>query len=188
MDFGKFALIGLTATAVLFVPRPGSARADNPPTELASATSKLIRYDDLKHKRLPQAGDVPAALSALDYEKTERPFAYVEDFNGDGVADFLLGTPNHRLCGTAGCPYLLIEGRSLKIIGDFFGTIAVLKRRTNGFPVIQTVAKRDLAATNLHTFVFDGRAYRLVSHSLLEARGLEEWHRNLITDQHDCDR
>ena len=174
-----FALVILLLTVVLFGSRSDLASAGSSEADTASLKGKLIRYDELKHQRVRQDGDVPAALTALDYEKDELPFVHVEDFNGDGVSDFMLGTPNGRLCGTAGCPYSLIDGRSLKNIGDFFGTVAVLKKRINRFPVVQTVSRRDVAATNLHTFVYDGRTYRVVSHALLDARGIVEWHRSL---------
>lgn len=178
----KFALATLLLPVVLFGLCSGPTSADSSQGNLASLRGKLIRYEELKSERLRHSGDIATALSALDYEENELPFVYVEDFDGDGASDYLMGTPNARLCGTAGCPYLLIDGRSSKIIGDFFGTVAVLKNRINQFPVIQAVSKRDIEVTNLQTFVFDGREYRLVSHSLLETHGIAEWHRSLKGD------
>lgn len=160
----------------------GRANADVPQADRVFLSGRLIHYEELKQQRLPLRGGMSAALAALDYEDGELPLVYIQDLNADGASDYLLGSPHGRLCGTAGCPYMLADGESFEIIGEFFRTIAVLAGRVATYPVIQTLSKRDITTTNLDTFVFDGRMYRLVSHALVESRGLEEWHGNLRAD------
>lgn len=122
--------------------------------------------------------NLPLEADALEYRDNELPHAYVKDLNGDGLHDYLIAAhPN--LCGTGGCPYLLLDGKSRRSIGEFFGTIALLDRKINGYPVIQSISKHDNAAITVSTYVFDGTAYRLIATSLLEERGIAAWKESL---------
>jgi hypothetical protein len=100
-------------------------------------------------------------MTVLDYEVGELPYVFVKDLNHDGAGYYLLTTPNSRLCGTGGCPYILIDGKSMKQIGDFFGAVAIFENSINHYPVIQTVSKQAIDTTHLNSFVFDGESYRL---------------------------
>ena len=63
---------------------------------------------------------LPPEADTLDYGGNELPHAYVSDLNGDGVADYLMvGRP--IICGTGGCPYLLVDGKNGTSKGEFFG-------------------------------------------------------------------
>jgi hypothetical protein len=57
--------------------------------------------------------------------------------------------------------------------------VVVLEGRLNGFPVIQTVSRKDADTAHLSTYVFDGRSYAQVSYALLSEAGMEAWHRSL---------
>ena len=63
-----------------------------------------------------------------------RPLRSVSiDLNGDGVPEKVV--PNEFLCGQGGCPWIVYEQVSRKVIGRLFGSsIEVLDRTTNGFP------------------------------------------------------
>jgi hypothetical protein len=119
-------------------------------------------------------GNLPTEADALEYRDDEQPHAYVQDLNGDGVPDYLIAA-HPDLCGTGGCPYLLVDGKSGQVIGDFFGTIALLDLKINGYPVIQSVSKQNIAAITVLTHVFDGSCYRLTASSLLEEHGIAAW-------------
>ncbi len=179
----KGGSILLLSTVLLLGSHVRSVIVEQSIEESMSMAGKLIRYEELKHQSLPLSGEIHAALSSLDYAENELPFIYINDLNGDGSSDYLLGSSKRSLCSTAGCPYLLLDGSSLKIIGDFFGTVAVLNRQIHQFPVIQTLSGRDITATNLHTFVFDGKTYRLVCYALLESQGIDEWYRGLNSER-----
>jgi len=131
-----------------------------------------------RHRQLPSKGDVDRALSDLDYGD-ELPLVYAIDLNGDGRPELLLASPGARLCGNAGCPYVLLAAGTFRKIGEFFGQLAVLDERINGHRVIQTFSRVIADTTNLDTYVFDGRAYRLVSHVIVEQCGLEQWGRRM---------
>lgn len=133
-----------------------------------------------KRMELPAGGDVGDALAQLDVEDV--PLVYSIDLNGDGRPELLLTTPESRLCGNAGCPYRLLDRRTMKQLGEFFGHLYVLDERVHGYRIIQSVSRRLVGASNLDTYVFDGKAYRLVSHAILDPCGLEQWGRRMRYD------
>lgn len=131
-----------------------------------------------RHRRLPSHGDVDRALIDLDYGD-ELPFVRTIDLNGDGRPELLLTSPVGRLCGNGGCPYLLLAADSLKKIGEFFGHLAVLDERINGYRIVQSYSRSSASASSLDTFVFAGGTYRLVSHVTVDSCGLEQWGRRM---------
>lgn len=129
---------------------------------------------------LPARGDVGDALTRLDVE--DIPLVYPIDLNGDGRPELLLASPEGRLCGNAGCPYYLLDQRTMKRLGEFFGHLYVLDERVHGYRIIQSVSRRLVRASSIDTYVFDGKAYRLVSHAIVDACGLEQWGRRMRYD------
>ena len=134
---------------------------------------QLIGNKDLQ-PRAALAKSFKEIVAMLEYDNGEAPLAYEADFNGDGTIDYLIRSSD-RLCGTAGCPYVLIDGKAGRVIGEFFGGVAILRQRINSYPVIQTVSKYDINATHVMTFVHDDGRYRQVAYALLERRGMDKW-------------
>jgi hypothetical protein len=128
---------------------------------------------------LPERGDADAALAKLDDTGDGLLAVHELDLNGDGQGELFLTSGDDRLCGNAGCPYVLLEPDGQRMIGDFFGHLAVLDERIDGYRVIQTFRRLVTGATNLDTYVFDGERYRLVSHATLDPCGLEQWARRM---------
>ena len=131
-----------------------------------------------KRLRLPALGDVDDALSRLDNSDDE-PRVYAVDLNADGHDELLLTTENGRLCGNAGCPYLLLDPKSFRQIGEFFGHLTILDERVNAYRIIQSYSRYRTDTSSLDTYVFHGGAYRRVAHVLVDACGLEQWRRGM---------
>jgi len=110
----------------------------------------------------------------LGYGASELPRAQLLDINGDGIPERFV-VAHDSLCGTGGCPVLLLEGRSGHRLGEFFGAVAVLQRRMAGHAVIQVVSRRDVDTTGIETQAFDGRRYRRTAHRLLDAAAMGRW-------------
>jgi len=127
-----------------------------------------------KSQNLPSKGDVDDTLTRLDYND-EGPLVYSVDLNADGRAELLLTSPGDRLCGNAGCPYILLDPKTLKRIGEFFGHLAILDERVNGYRIIQVFSRYRVGTSSLDTYVFDRGTYRLVSHALVDGCALEQW-------------
>lgn len=89
----------------------------------------------------------------------------------------LLTTPDGRLCGDAGCPYVLLDPITLTRIGEFFGHLTILDKRVNGYRIFHSWSRYQGSTTRLDTYVFDRGAYRLVSHALIDFCSLEQWRR-----------
>lgn len=148
------------------------------PTASGSLTGTLIPREAFAPRVLAASGEVENVLLGLDYDKGEVPLVYAADFNGDGEVDFLIVSPE-RLCGTAGCVYSLLDGKTMREIGNFFGHVAILDVRINGFPVIQVMSKRDLFSVNLSTYVFDGGQFMEIGYALLSEPGVQEWNERI---------
>ena len=148
-----------------------------------SGKSRLLRYEAFASVAIPVEYGTEEAIGALDYLPGESPLVLQIDLNGDGFEDIFLATPNFRLCGTAGCPYMLVEGKSKELIGEFFGMLALTAIKINGFPVIHAVSKRDMYSTNLHIYVYNGTKYAVVGHALLESKGIGEWWNTLESSE-----
>ena len=145
--------------------------------------SRILRYEDFESRNIPVESGIEEATAALDYMPGESPLTFRADLNGDGFEELFVAPLNYRLCGTAGCPYMLVEGASKTLIGEFFGTVAITSTKINGFPVIQAISKRDLESTNLQIYVYDGARYTIVGHALLESKGMDAWRDTLEDSQ-----
>ena len=132
---------------------------------------------------LATVNGIDDVLVALDYDENEKPRVFAADFNDDRIPDYLI-ISHERLCGTAGCSYSLVDGKSGREIGTFFGHVAVLDQRVNGFRVIQTLSKRDLSTVNLSTFTFDGKRFVESRHALLDEQAAGKWLRGIATMDH----
>lgn len=172
-------LIALSTSTAFADSDCGELRADE---RILPGTNVPHAGQAWKRQRLPSKGDVDDALSRLD-NNDERPLVYAVDLNADGHAELLLTTEDERLCGNAGCPYLLLDPMSFRRIGEFFGRLAILDERVNGYRIIQSYSRYGVAASSLDTYVFHRGAYRRVAHALVEFSGLEQWHRGMRNSQ-----
>jgi hypothetical protein len=129
--------------------------------------------------KLIPSGDIPQLLGDFEYRENEVPKVFLADLNGDGTEDYLVES-SHRLCGTGGCLYALIEGKTKKRIGDFFGSpILVVDQKINGYPVIQSYGHLSAESGRFVTYVFNGTQYQSVSNVYVSGKSLEELFRTL---------
>ena len=177
------ARLQLTITvALLQLSLPSVARADDADCAALGTDVSVPRGAWLTprertewHARaLPDRGDIGGALNDLDYGD-ELPNWSEIDLDGDGAGELLIGPAAQRLCGSGGCPYILLAGRHARRIGTFFGELVALDRRINGYPVIQSYSRVISYATAIETWVFDGREYVLVARLYVESCGLQLW-------------
>ncbi|MFO1400136.1 MAG: hypothetical protein U1F30_02790 [Steroidobacteraceae bacterium] len=121
---------------------------------------------------LPERGDVARVLDQLDVDGL--PEVYREDLDADGAPEYILVSPP-RVCGNGGCPYVVLDGRTLKRIADVFGHVAILDARVNGYRVLQAYSHQGADLTALETYVFDHGEYRLVTRQLVDPCSLALW-------------
>jgi hypothetical protein len=123
---------------------------------------------------LPALGDIPAVLTQLEVAEGEAAKALAMDVNADGTADWLIESSD-ALCGTGGCPYVLVDGRSGRPFGEFFGSpIVILEQRINGLSVIQSFTHLSVDSGTFSTYVFDGRRYQTTARLSLEGESVQE--------------
>jgi len=124
--------------------------------------------------KLPASGDIPDILDRLEYFDDAVPYAFQKDLNGDSQGEYLIVAAG-SLCGTGGCPYALVDGRSLRRIGDFFGSpILVADQKINSYPVIQSYSHASAGSGTFTTYVYDGKEYQAVSTIFLVGESVDE--------------
>jgi hypothetical protein len=130
---------------------------------------------------LPAVGDVPAVLADLEVPDGEVPKVLTLDVTGDGVGDWLVESPD-TACGTGGCTYVLVDGRSARRLGEFFGSPLVVEPAATGsLPVVEAYQHLSADTGALVTYRFYGAAYRAVSREALAGEQVtalfERWER-----------
>jgi len=116
---------------------PG-APAEPPAITLASAT-----HD-------PAVASIARTLFADDDGRPVRSVSI--DLNADGITEKFV--PNEFLCGTGGCPWLIIDERSGKLIGTPFGSsIVITEDVVNGYRVLE--AHGSLGAADPVTDIYE---------------------------------
>lgn len=134
----------------------------------------LLDSSSMSPVKLPATGDIPDLLNQLEYYGHAVPYGFQQDLNGDGVKDFLTVSAS-RLCGTGGCLYALVDGKSMHQMGEFFGSpIVLLDQKINGYPVIQSYSHISAGSGNFATYVYDGKKYQVVSDVYLIGKSVEE--------------
>jgi hypothetical protein len=93
-------------------------------------------------------------------EKDDKLSIALIDLNDDGKPEYIIKT----LCGNHSCEYPIYNGKTLKEIGEFFGsTIWILDNKLKGFSTIETYSHQSAERGELIKYVFDGKKYNKVS-------------------------
>ncbi|MCX6557072.1 MAG: hypothetical protein NTW95_06525 [Candidatus Aminicenantes bacterium] len=122
---------------------------------------------------LPASGDIPDSLERLEYLDEAIPNSFQKDLNSDGRVEYLIISAG-SLCGTGGCPYILLDGKSLRRIGNFFGSpILVAAQKINSYPVIHVYSHASAGSGTFTTHVYDGHEYRAVSSVFLAGESVD---------------
>ncbi len=140
----------------------------------------LLDNSSVSQMELPAVGDIQNVLNQLGYDDNVFPYVFQKDLNGDGAADFLIVSAS-SLCGTGGCPYALVDGKTMRQIGDFFGSpILISDQIINNYPVIQSYSHISAWSGNFTTYIYDGKKYQVVSEVYLTGESVEELFKILI--------
>lgn len=126
---------------------------------------RIDRQDSFKKMNLVDVPNLESLLEdELAYPKGSLPQVFLFDLNGDGSCEILM--QSHRnLCGSGGCLYILMDGKSSKRIGDLFGDPVVVLQSKKGqpFPDLQTYTHSGAGAGILETFRYSNGKYRSAS-------------------------
>jgi hypothetical protein len=117
--------------------------------------------------------DVPAEIRSavsddLEYDDGEPIKGVTADLDGDSIRDFLLQSAP-SLCGNGGCVYVLVDGKTHRKLGEFFGSpLYVYAERTHGHPNIATYNHLSASSATYTEYGFDGSSYVVTSKRTLE--------------------
>ncbi len=118
--------------------------------------------------RIPNLDEI---CEDLEYPNGVTPQAFRYDLNGDKAYEILIQS-YRTLCGTGGCEYILIDGKSKRKIGNFMGSSLAVQQKKEGqqFPDIKTYTYMGSGEGILETFTYSNGKYRSQSLVNLSAR------------------
>lgn len=143
---------------------PAALAADPAPP---AGAGYLYGPEAFQPTRLPHVRDLDRLITEFDLLDGESLNVRREDFGNDDVPEWLVLAPARR-CGAGGCPVALIDGATSREVGRFEGTFIVLKRRQNGYPVIQTLVRQDEGFSSLRSYVFGDGVYQVDDEVLVD--------------------
>jgi hypothetical protein len=131
---------------------------------------KIVEVDSSQITPI-EASQLGAEISKLlGYESPRYARGIRIDLNGDGTLDTLMAPPE-VLCGTGGCGYTLLDGRTGRVLGNLNGTLYIHSRMINGWPVVTAYWRLGPQSGTYASLVFDGSRYAEISKVELEGRG-----------------
>jgi hypothetical protein len=102
------------------------------------------------------------------------------DLDGDGTRDYFL--QDTSTCGTGGCPYLIIDGRTKLFLGSVFGSeVWLLREKSHGMPIIEAFGHVAAGRGLVARYEFDGSEYRKISAQEIEGAEIEQFYKQLYS-------
>jgi hypothetical protein len=108
---------------------------------------------------LPQAFR-QEVLDELEYEADDSPRGLVLALDDDSIPDFIVQS-SRSLCGSGGCMYSMIDGKSGRTIGRLLAqSLYLLAEEQRGHPVVGGYGSLGATTSTYAWWTFDGREYR----------------------------
>jgi hypothetical protein len=96
------------------------------------------------------------------------------DLNGDGIPEEFSATIAN--CGSGGCQWTIYDSKNSKEIGGVDGSIVyILKKKVNGFPLIETFWKLGCCAASVHYYSFNKKEYIEIKRKDLNEKEMDEY-------------
>jgi hypothetical protein len=96
------------------------------------------------------------------------------DLNGDGIKEEFIS--EERNCGSGGCPWALHDGKTKEELGGVDGAIIyILKKKVNGFPLIETYWKMGAEAAIVYYCSFQNNKYIETRKRKLDVNGIKKY-------------
>lgn len=92
--------------------------------EVSKYAGIQLTSSDFKKAILPSSKNLNFIIAEQGYEDGQ-PLVFSSDINGDGVLDYIIES-DYRVCGTGGCVYVLVDGKTLEKKGEFFGSPPII--------------------------------------------------------------
>lgn len=119
-----------------------------------------VRLEDsaFREEKLPRNENLENIVIDQDYGES-RPKVFSRDLNGDRVRDFIIRS-NDSLCGTGGCGYTVVDGKSFVTLGEFAGTEPIISdSKVNGHALIMFFKYSTADKAMLEVWAFKKRKY-----------------------------
>lgn len=144
------------------------------PTDTANNLPTGILFQSFPPLTLPKSDELSKILANEDYEDNGPVNGYKLDLNGDEIDDFLIQSPM-SLCGTGGCGLIIIDGKSFRKIGDFFGgSIIILDKKVDGYAMIQMLKYTDSDSAEIESYIYRRTEYESITKSIYSGKTLDK--------------
>jgi len=147
---------------------------DSTTTNTAQDLPTGILFQDFPPLTLPKSNELSKILADEDYEDNGAVNGYKLDLNGDGIDDYLIQSPM-GLCGTGGCGFIIIDGKSFRKIGDFFGgAIIISDKKVDGYSMVQRLKYTGSDSAEIESYIYRGNEYELVTKNIYSGKTLDK--------------
>jgi hypothetical protein len=122
-----------------------------------------LEPNNFRQGKLPDKKIFDSTLAELDYNENIIPKFFLYDLNNDKHMEWIIES-SPILCGTGGCDYIIIDGKTDKIICEIFGGPIYISNSTiNNYPIIYTYAHTSAFSGNYSIYVYDKIGYKMIS-------------------------
>lgn len=135
----------------------------------------IFNLDSSKQILLPKDIQADEKLIELDYDDGEAYEGINIDLNLDEKEEYFIRS-SKNICGTGGCIYLLFDGSNHRLIGEFFGSLILIKsKKINGFPIIVEISPDiDNPGVDYSSYSYKEGEYVLVDTSFIPESSREK--------------
>lgn len=116
-------------------------------------TGIILDSSSFKRTSLPESESLRSIIVDEGFDDS-KPLIYSVDINGDGIPDYIIES-DQAICGTGGCIYLVIDGKTFEKKLDFLGSPPIISdRKFNGHSVILILkySGPDMATIDVYEF------------------------------------
>ena len=111
-----------------------------------------------------------SAFIDLDYDDSSRVFGVITDLDHDGHPELIIRSAE-SLCGNAACDWAIIDGATLRAVGEFTAGTIYIEPAVRGYPTLHSLTSMSANAAEWETYEYKRGKYSVVSRqTFTEAR------------------
>jgi hypothetical protein len=135
-------------------------------------TGIILDSSSFKRKSLPESESIQSIMADEGFDDS-KPLIYSVDINGDGISDYIIES-DQVICGTGGCIYLVIDGKTLEKKLDYLGSPPIISdHKFNGHSVILIMKYNGPDKATIDVYKFKKRKYERTKSFTLSGKKLE---------------
>jgi hypothetical protein len=136
-------------------------------------TGIVLDSSSFKRASLPESESLQSIMADEGFDDS-KPLIYSVDINGDGIPDYIIES-DQVICGTGGCIYLVIDGKTFEKKLDFLGSPPIISdRKFNGHSVILILKYSGPDKATIGVYEFKNKEYERTKTIILSGEKLKK--------------